>query len=213
MGHAGARGALEQAGGPEVAMTMRWSAAGRPKEGQQVSGDAFTVVEQGDTLLVALVDGLGGGEEAAVAARKALETVEANAGKRLKEITELCHRHMHGTRGGVMGLLRIDTAGRQLSYVGVGNIGIYVLSARSIKPISKNGILGHNQLPSLLEQTSQYDKGDIIIMYSDGISTRFLNDVQQLRRSRDPEELATSIMTGYGKPIDDATVVVLMTGE
>jgi negative regulator of sigma-B (phosphoserine phosphatase) len=193
-------------------MTIRWSAAGRPKEGQIVSGDAYTVIEQEAGLLVALVDGLGGGEEAAVAARKAIETVETHADKRLKEITEICHRQMHGTRGGVMGLLRIDSASRQISYVGVGNIGIYVLSARSIKPISKNGILGHNQLPSLLEQTSQYDEGDTFIMYSDGISTRFLNDVQQIRRSRDPEELATSIMTGYGKPIDDVTVVVLMTG-
>jgi phosphoserine phosphatase RsbX len=213
MGHAGARCALAQAGRAEAAMTIRWGTAGRPKEGQYVSGDAFAVIEQGTTLLVALVDGLGGGEEAAVAARKALETVQAHADKRLKEIIELCHREMHGTRGGVMGLLRIDSASQQLSYVGVGNIGIYVLSARSIKPISKNGILGHNQLPSLLEQTSQYNEGDVFIMYSDGISTRFLNDIQQIRRSHDPEELATSIMTGFGKPIDDATVVVLMTGE
>lgn len=193
-------------------MSVRWGAAARPKHGQQISGDAYVVVEQDGWFLTAMIDGLGGGAEAAHAADAAVAAVRNLAHRPLKEIMEQSHRQLHGTRGAVMGLLRLEVATRKATFVGVGNIGVHVLSSRSIKPISRNGILGHRQLPSLLEMSYTYDAGDVFILYSDGISTRFISSQHQ-GHVEDPEGLAHTIMTQFGKPIDDATVVVVVTEE
>ena len=75
-------------------------------------------------------------------------------------------------RGAVIGLLRLDQQSHKASYVGVGNIGMQVYSRQMIKPISKNGILGF-RLPTLLELHYVYDPGDIFVLYSDGVSSRF----------------------------------------
>lgn len=190
-------------------MTIRWGAAARPKQGQEVSGDAYLVIEHNGSTLVAIIDGLGGGAEAARAAIGAVQTVESYVHRPLKEIMERCHTALHGTRGAVMGLLRLSPDSHHASYMGVGNTGIHVLSAQTIKPISRNGILGHRQLPSLLELNYTYDHGDTFILYTDGISTRFMSDTGHIRRGDDPEALAATLLKQYGKTSDDATVVVL----
>lgn len=112
-------------------------------------------------------------------------------------------------RAAVAGLLRIDPEQNRASYIGVGNIGIYVYSRKPIKPISKNGILGY-RLPTLLELTYTYDPGDLFVLYSDGVSSHFAQDLH-LDIRQPPQKLAEQIVQTYGKQSDDATVVVVQT--
>ena len=95
--------------------------------------------------------------------------------------------------------------------MGVGNIGIQVYSALPIKPISKNGIVGH-KLPHLLKLAYNYNLGDTFVLYSDGISGRFGLD-STFDHSPEPQPLAETILSRYGKEIDDATVLVLRITE
>ncbi|NJN15844.1 MAG: SpoIIE family protein phosphatase [Oscillochloris sp.] len=190
-------------------MAVSWGAACRPKVGQSISGDTYLVeVLQENELLIAVIDGLGGGEQAALPANRAADIVRANAGIQLTEIIKIAHQALHGTRGAVIGLLRMHVSERRVSYVGLGNIGVQVYSREPIKPISKNGILGGNRLPPLLLLNYTYNSGDTFVLYSDGISSRFGLDTT-LDRSLEPQAFADLIMQTHGKQNDDATVVVV----
>lgn len=191
-------------------MTWEWGAICRPKQGQSVSGDTYLAIEHGTSdLTVAVIDGLGGGEEAARAAHSAERAIVAHISWPLQDLIQHAHTALHSTRGAVIGLLRLEAASSQVTFVGVGNIGIRVYSRQPIRPISKNGILGF-RLPKLLEMRYVYDPGDVFVLYSDGISNRFSQD-GQVDLKQPAQTLANQILEQYGKPIDDATVVVVKT--
>jgi negative regulator of sigma-B (phosphoserine phosphatase) len=191
-------------------VTWTWGAVCRAKQNQLVSGDVYVVIEQAEgQLLAAVVDGLGGGEEAAHAARGAEQVIREHAEWPLQDLVQRSHIALHATRGAVIGLLRLDPRRNEASYVGVGNIGVQAYSRHSIKPISKNGILGF-RLPTLLEMHYTYEPGDLFILYSDGISARFALD-GQIDIRQPPQCIADQILAIYGKQIDDATVVVIKT--
>ena len=191
-------------------MTISWGAVCRAKQGQVVSGDVYLVCEYGeDTVLVALIDGLGGGEEAERAARLAAETIQQHVTAPLQELLRRAHTALHATRGAVIGVLRLEQAAAQASYVGVGNIGVRVYSRQPIKPISKNGIVGF-RLPSLLELRYAYDPGDLFVLYSDGVSSSFALD-NKISLRQPPQRMAEQVLEQYGKQNDDATVVVVQT--
>lgn len=183
--------------------------AERPKAGQSISGDSYFIKNGGPNALIAVIDGLGGGDAAALAAGKALAAIEGNADKPLTLIMNAAHQACMGTRGAVVGLLRLDLEARQADYVGVGNIGIYVVSQHVIKPLSRNGIVGY-RMPTLHEQHAAYDAGDTFILFSDGISLKFA-DAPLMHENLEPQPLADQILESFGKTIDDATVVVVKT--
>ena len=191
-------------------MTWTWGAVCRAKQNQTVSGDLYIVQEHGEgRMIAAVVDGLGGGEEAARAARAAEQVIRQHPEWPLQELVQRSHVALHSTRGAVIGLLRLDIQGYKVSYVGVGNIGAQVYSRQTIKPISKNGILGF-RLPALLEMHYTYDPGDIFVLYSDGVSSRFALD-GKIDIRQPPQRIAEQILELYGKYTDDATVVVIKT--
>lgn len=193
-------------------MNITWGAIGRAKQGQSVSGDAYYVNEYTDGhLLVTVVDGLGGGVEAARAAHLAVEVFQQIPALPLPDMLRQAHTALHSTRGAVVGLLRLDLVHANASYIGVGNIGIQVYSRQPIKPISKNGILGF-RLPNLLELHYSYEPGDIFVLYSDGISQQFTQD-PSINIRQPPQAIAEWILASYGKLSDDATVVVLNTAK
>lgn len=183
--------------------------AERPKAGATVSGDSYLVKTNGSTELVAVIDGLGGGTAAAEAAKKAYDAIEANIDRPLAMIMQAAHNACIGTRGAVVGLLRLDPEKHEATYVGVGNIGIYVVSKHVIKPLSRNGIVGY-RMPSLMEHKATYDSGDTFILFSDGISMRFA-EAPLMHEALAPQPLADRILESFGKSIDDATVVVAKT--
>jgi len=193
-------------------MSVSWGAACRPKQGQTVSGDIYLVEPFGPSgLQVAVIDGLGGGQEAARAADGAAMVIRNRPNSDALDLIRLAHTALHNTRGAVIGLLTLNLQERIATYVGVGNIGVQVYSSHSIKPISKNGILGY-RLPQLLKLTYTYNFGDTFVLYSDGISSRFSLD-SQLNSSQPPQDFAQLILERYGKMSDDATVVVVRVNE
>lgn len=189
-------------------MSVSWGAACRPKEGQTVSGDIYVVEPfAAHGLQVAVIDGLGGGVEAARAADGAAMVIRSRPHAEPTELIRQAHTALHTTRGAVIGLLTLDMQSRAATYIGVGNIGVQVYSSQSIKPISKNGILGY-RLPQLLKLSYSYNFGDTFVLYSDGVSSRFGLDTQ-INHTQPPQTFANHILDNYGKLNDDATVVVV----
>ena len=189
----------------------------RPKQGRHISGDAVFVhdgqnpgSEQG-RVLVAVIDGLGAGEGAAEASGKAVACIRDHLDEPLAVLVARCHRALRGTRGAVMTLMRIDLAARQVSFVGVGNVGVRSRSAANAQPISGNGIVGF-RLPTLREFSYNYTPGDLFVLFTDGVSHHFTLDDRALSPidfRGDPQGLADAIAARYGKPEDDVTVVVV----
>lgn len=193
-------------------MGVSWGAAARPKQGQSVSGDTYVVQAfEPAGLQVCLIDGLGGGAEAAQAAQAAAAVVRSRPAGDPAMLLQQAHIALQGTRGAVMALLTLNLQLRSASYIGVGNIGAHVYSTQPIKPISKNGIIGY-RLPSLLKLAYSYNIGDTFVLFSDGVSSRFSLD-STISANLPPQPLAETILLHHGKDNDDATVVVVRVTE
>jgi serine phosphatase RsbU (regulator of sigma subunit) len=191
-------------------VSITWGAVCRAKQGQSISGDVYVVREYAEgQVLISIIDGLGGGIEAERAARLAAQLLEQYPDYPLQDLIRRSHAALHSTRGAVIGILRLEQASSHATYVGVGNIGVQVYSRQPIKPISKNGILGF-RLPTLLELRYVYDPGDIFVLYSDGVSSSFAQD-SKIDIKQSPQRMAEQILETYGKHIDDATVVAVIT--
>src|SRR2546421_11870666 len=83
--------------------------------GQAESGDLHLVKPVGSGVLVAVVDGLGHGAEAASAAQAAVAALERHATESPVPLIERCHRALQGTRGVVMSVAVLGRPDRSMT--------------------------------------------------------------------------------------------------
>src|SRR6266571_213760 len=101
---------------------IEWGVASLALPGEAESGDRHLVKPVGTSVLVAVVDGLGHGAEAASAAQAAVAALERHASESLVGLVERCHRALKGTRGAVMSVAAFSRHDRSMTWVGVGNV-------------------------------------------------------------------------------------------
>ena len=179
--------------------------AGAALEGE--SGDVHVVAPFSDGVLVAVIDGLGHGSEAAAAANEAAAVLQAFAGEPVAALIERCHEALHKTRGAVMSLASFDGRVSSMTWFGVGNVEGVLLHAEGPRRDTvtlRGGIVGY-QLPALRPSALPVSPGDTLIMATDGIRAGFVTD---LTGEGSPQEIAQSILDRYGRGSDDALVVV-----
>src|SRR5206468_11760132 len=82
---------------------IEWGSAGSALEGGQ-SGDVHVVAPLPNGALVAVIDGLGHGAEAAAVAHVAARILQANAAEPVLALVQRCHEDLRKTRGVVMSL-------------------------------------------------------------------------------------------------------------
>lgn len=189
---------------------LEYGASSRPLAGQEVSGDSYAVRFFGTRALIAAVDGLGHGEEAAHAAEVALAVCD-NATEPLPALFQRCHEKLKSTRGAVLAVAVLDAEYNTISWMGVGNVqGTLVRAdARSgAKPrenlMSFGGLLG-GQLPQVKAAVLPISIDDILVMVTDGIRTDYASSI--LLHSS-PGEIAACICRRHLKGNDDALAVV-----
>jgi len=189
---------------------VHWGVATLALEGQSESGDMHMVRPLKDGALVAVVDGLGHGEEAAAAARIAVATLEAYAEEPPLSLLQRCHVALKGSRGVVMSIARFDAPRNSVTWLGVGNVeGVLHhadWSERSARAslITRGGIVG-SEVPAVQAAVIPVGPGDTLVFATDGIATDFLSDVSA---KEDPQRMADHILARYGKGTDDALVLV-----
>ena len=187
---------------------MQYAALVRSKPGNAVSGDTYVYCQDRQHTLVALIDGLGAGQEAHSAAERARACVRRHCGLALTDLLHRCHEALRGTRGAVIMLMRIEHDRATVSFAGVGNVGVRAYSEAQIAPLSRNGIVGY-RLSDVREYCYPYAAGDVFILYSDGISASFAVDETWLRDPRtDLQQVAERIADDFGMDDDRAVVVV-----
>ena len=189
---------------------VHWGVATLALEGQTESGDLHLVRPVKDGVLVAVVDGLGHGEDAAAAARLAVSTLEQYAEEPLLSLLQRCHMALKGSRGVVMSLARFDAPRGTMTWLGVGNVeGVLHhadWSERSARAalVTRGGIVG-SEVPAIQAAVIPVGPGDTLVFVTDGIGSDFLGDVSV---REEPQRLADQILHRYGKGTDDALVFV-----
>jgi serine phosphatase RsbU (regulator of sigma subunit) len=175
--------------------------------GETVCGDAYAVIDQGSTIVVAVADGLGHGELAAVASRNAIAFVQANVHLTPMALVEACHAALRGTRGAVLAVVKIDRAGKTLTHAGLGNVETRIVGvAKTHYPVTVNGIAGQQARP-FREASFPFYPGDLLIMHTDGISERFITNTAS--RRLDPQTLANRIAQEHGNSLDDQLLLIV----
>jgi len=181
-------------------------AVSRPKPGEIECGDHYVIVENGDEYIIAVADGLGHGPDAAVASQAACKYISENSSEGLKKMLLGCSQAISHSRGAALIIIRINTASHELSYIGIGNVEMQSVSQESIRPVNVPGIVGRQINRSLYMSSHQLNKGDILAIFTDGISGRFgLKEYSKL----DAQALAETILEKHSKDHDDATCVTI----
>jgi hypothetical protein len=178
--------------------------------GQSRSGDLGVVkIFEGGALL-AVIDGLGHGEEAFSAAELAKTAIEANSRESVESLVRLCHTALRRTRGAVMSLAAIDLENGLLHWLGVGNVQALLCrfdgTAMPVREelLLRSGIVGA-QLPRLCPAAVPIRRHDTLIFTTDGIRSSFGDG---LIASETPRLLAQNILANFLQGSDDALVLV-----
>jgi len=189
---------------------IEWGVAARMLPGQLVSGDSYVVKSLSNGALVAAVDGLGHGEEAAAAAQIAVATLRSRAPAPLAWLVERCHEAMGRTRGAAMTIASIDEPTGAMTWLGVGNVNAALVRAdEAARPLCewilpRAGVVGF-RLPPLRESLLPIKHGDTLILATDGICDGFAHG---LTPGNPPQQTADGILARDGKDTDDALVLV-----
>jgi hypothetical protein len=194
-------------------LSLEFGIAGSVAPGQRVSGDLELVHyhDRGGGVLMAAIDGIGHGEEAAASARLAADTLLRRPEAGLEELLIRCHAALRGTRGVVLSIASIDLRHAAMAWLGIGNVSGIVLrgGAPSSHPreelLVRPGVLGYGELPALHASAIPLRARDMLIFATDGINRHF-SDGLPFGASAQP--LADHIITRHSQGNDDALVVV-----
>lgn len=189
---------------------LDYAVVSRPFDDALVSGDAHLVLATEHGVLLATIDGLGHGPEAAAAARSAQATLAAHAGEPVTALLGHCHLAMQSTRGAAMAVAFLGTDG-SFSWAGIGNVEGMVLR-RHASPGRRDdlllnylgGVVGY-RMPKPRNSSGSLAAGDLLIFATDGIAEGFESTVV---RHAATETIATTVMAAFGRHTDDALVFV-----
>ncbi len=179
----------------------------RPITGETECGDAFGVIRRDDVVTAVFCDGLGHGPLAAAASARALAAVLDEPASEPAALLERAHRRMSGTRGGAVAVVQLT--GQVARFAGLGNVAGFVLSAGSRKSmLSVPGIAGY-QARAFRQFDYEVPPGAVVILHSDGISSRWEVAAVPDVETRDPLLIAAVLLAEAGIHRDDAGIVVL----
>ena len=190
---------------------IEWGVATRPIPGETGCGDQHLVKPFNNGALVAVVDGLGHGDEAIAVSKIAIQVLEAQADQSVILLVKRCHEALINTRGVVLTLASFSTLDATVSWLSVGNVaGMLLRSDITTVPhyetaLLRGGVVGY-QLPPLSASVFAVAPNDLLILATDGIRSDF---DQSLLPSGSPQQIADGVMNRHFKGNDDGLVLVV----
>jgi negative regulator of sigma-B (phosphoserine phosphatase) len=169
-------------------------------------GDAYLVKKLADKILIAVIDGLGHGRMAYEAASRTLELLADNNDPELDKLLENIHKALISTVGVVIGLALVDQQTQQITFTGIGNIIVKLISRKTTEIFLPAGILGY-QTNNSFQRVIAFSPDDILLMHTDGIADNYnLHSFSPLTLSS-PVQIVRTLMSGYRRPSDDALIL------
>ncbi len=179
-----------------------------PGEGE--SGDHHLVCCNRNGILIAAIDGLGHGEEAANASKTAAVLLKSSVGEPIISLVEQCHEKLRATRGVVLSLAFIEPELGMMTWLGVGNVQGMLMRSDTKKGnvqetlLLRAGVVG-SQLPGLQATVLPIVQGDTLFFATDGVRGDFSVG---LSARENPQRAADRILKQYRSGNDDALVLV-----
>ena len=193
-----------------ASQTPGWYGISVPAPGETECGDSWRMMRSDTYLSAVVADGLGHGPMAAKAAVEAIRVLEQKPFPLPESYLGMAHQALHSTRGAALACARVDLKTRTLLFAGVGNICASIVSAgaESSRPLtSYNGTAGL-QLGKVHQFEYPLVEGDLLLMHSDGLTSRWkLADYPGLSY-RVPALIAAILYRDFKRGRDDATVLV-----
>lgn len=196
---------------------VEWAVRSRTLPGESICGDRCLVMEVWEGVLVAVIDGIGHGVEAAKASEAAVKSIEANAATRsFSSLLQQCHMDLQKTRGVVLSLAFLDSQ-RTMTWMGIGNVEGRLIRRRAqyaVKYAEKSeslllrtGVIGGEteQLPAFYPRGVALIRGDFLVMATDGIKGDFESFIDL---EAAPKAIAENLITTRSRNNDDALVFV-----
>jgi phosphoserine phosphatase RsbX len=194
-----------------AASPIAWGVSSKALGGAAESGDLHVVARCARSVLVAAIDGLGHGSEAALAARVAAAVLSQHADEPLIPLMQRCHEELRRTRGVVLSMASFDWHRGRMEWLGVGNVeGALHRAHQSANPardslVLRGGVVGY-QIPPLRAAERQIAPGDVLVFATDGIRSDF---TAYSPLGRDMQEASDAVLARFGKDTDDALVLAI----
>lgn len=179
--------------------------------GQGESGDHHVVCCNKSGILIAAIDGIGHGEEAANVSKTAAALLRSSADEPIISLVERCHEKLRTTRGVVLSLAYIEPEHGMMTWLGVGNVqGVLKRSdtknGSAPEPLLlRAGVVG-SQLPALQATVLPIAQGDTVFFATDGVRSDFS---MTLSARENPQRAADRILEQYRSGTDDALVLAV----
>ena len=184
-----------------------------PGEGE--SGDHHVVCCNRNGILIAAIDGIGHGEEAANVSKTAAALLRSAADEPIISLVERCHERLRTTRGIVLSLAYIEPEHGMMTWLGVGNVQGLLMRSDAKKGnvqeslLLRGGVVG-SQLPALQATVLPVMQGDTLFFATDGIRSDFS---ETLSARENPQRAADRILRQYSNGNDDALILVARLTE
>lgn len=172
-------------------------------------GDVWHLAFKDNNVSALIIDGLGHGEEAERAGKAGERPFALAPFTTPVMLMDDMHRDMIGTRGGAAAIAQFDAGRGSLTFTGVGNIGASLIAADKSRGLASHpGIVGV-QYRKAQPFDYAHVNGHLLIMYSDGLQSRWnLQDYPGLVH-RHPAVIATVLHRDFCRGRDDVTVLVV----
>lgn len=178
--------------------------------GETESGDQHLVCCNESGVLIAAIDGIGHGAEAASAAKAAIAVLRNGVGEPIISLVTECHERLRSTRGVVLSLASVDVKHGLMTWLGVGNVhGVLVRADKKSNAqetlLLRGGVVG-DHLPQLQAAVLPVAPGDLLVFATDGVRTDYVRTLSALEN---PQRAAERILKGFCSQSDDALVLAL----
>lgn len=172
-------------------------------------GDLWAISACDQKVSVLVIDGLGHGPVAEEAALAGADAFTRHGMEEPGSVLDEIHQQMRGTRGGAVAVAQYDGAQHRLQFNGIGNIGAMLIGGEKPRGLASHpGIVGlqFRRVPTV---TYPDCGGQLLILYSDGLQSRWnLHDYAGLS-FRHPAIIAAVLHRDYCRGKDDVTVLVI----
>lgn len=192
--------------------SAEWASAFVSLPGEAQCGDRHYIADVPEGTLLAVVDGIGHGDEAAHAAERAVGVIERfGPTEPLELVMQRCDEALRDTRGAAITLARFAAEERLLSWLAIGNVAGRVQRRVPMSQfpheslLLRPGVVGRR--PARAQPTDvRIGRGDIVILATDGIDPDFAESVDV---EDHVESIAETVLATHSKSTDDALVFVI----
>jgi len=178
-----------------------------PLKNQSVSGDAWDVKVDRDSVWIGVIDGIGHGTDAHAASTSGIATFWESNGTSTDVVLEDIHYKLRSSRGAAGSIARINLAQKTVHFSGIGNVNGVIIAEVHKRLLTHNGTLGH-AVRKVQEVSYPFETGSLIALYSDGLVSQWSIDAYPGLKQHSVAAIAAVVYRDFSRRRDDASIVI-----